>query len=119
MRTRGNRGAPVPGRCSGSGHNRERDHFWPSSWWGTAALLTGTLGGLFGLEHAYWAISTWVLILHQGAGSARTIWRGSEQQTGTRVGLGRCNTSTHTHALWLVGATTAPTLLVELTVVRN
>jgi hypothetical protein len=66
-----------------------------------------------------WAISTWVLILHQGLAPTRTIWRGLEQLTGTRVGLGRCNTSTHPHALWLVGAITVLTFLIELTVVRN
>lgn len=112
MRARRNRSAPGPGRCSGSGRNPERDHFWSSSRWGTAALLTGTLGGVFGLEHAYWPISTWVLIL-QGLAPPRTTWRGLEQLTGTRVGLGRCNTGTHAHALWLVGAITVLTFLVK------
>jgi uncharacterized membrane protein YccC len=88
---------------------------------GVATLLAGTLGGLLGLEHAYWAMSAAVVVLHQGLDRRRTTQRALERLTGTWVGLvlAAALIFTHPHALWLVAAIMVLTFLIELTVVRN
>ncbi|MDI9915652.1 FUSC family protein [Rhodococcus sp. IEGM 1379] len=88
---------------------------------GVAAVLAGALGSLLGLEHAYWAMSAAVLVLHQGLDRRRTTQRALERLTGTWVGLvlAAAIIVTHPHALWLVAAVVVLTFLIELTVVRN
>jgi uncharacterized membrane protein YccC len=86
-----------------------------------ATVLAGTLGGLLGLQHAYWAMSTAVLMLHQGLDRRRTTQRALERLTGTWLGLGLAAAVilTHPPALWLIAAIMALNFLIELTVVRN
>lgn len=55
---------------------------------GVVTVLAGMLGDLLGLEHAYWAMSAAVLILHQGLDRRRTTQRVLEPLVGTWVGLG-------------------------------
>jgi uncharacterized membrane protein YccC len=86
-----------------------------------ATVLAGTLGGLLGLHHAYWAMSTAVLIVHQGLDRRRTTQRALERLTGTWFGLGLAAAVIliQPHAMWLIAAIMALNFLIELTVVRN
>jgi uncharacterized membrane protein YccC len=88
---------------------------------GVAALIAGGLGSLLGLQHAYWAISTAVLMLYQGLDRRRTTQRGLERLAGTWLGLvlAAAVIVTHPHALGLVAAIMALNFLIELTVTRN
>ena len=54
---------------------------------GLAALLAGAIGFGFGLDRAYWIMTTAVLILHQGFDWPRTAQRGLERLAGTWAGL--------------------------------
>jgi uncharacterized membrane protein YccC len=86
-----------------------------------ATILAGALAGLLSLEHAYWAMTVAVLILHQGLDRRRTTQRALERLVGTWAGLllAAAVISTEPHTLWLVGAIMVLNFLVELTVVRN
>lgn len=88
---------------------------------GVATLIAGGLAGLLGLEHAYWAMTAAVLVLHQGLDRRRTTQRALERFVGTWAGLllAAAVIATHPHALWLVTVIMALNFLVELTVVRN
>jgi uncharacterized membrane protein YccC len=88
---------------------------------GVATIVAGGLAGLLGLEHAYWAMSAAVLVLHQGLDRRRTTQRALERFVGTWMGLllAAAVIATHPHALWLVAAIMVLNFLVELTVVRN
>jgi uncharacterized membrane protein YccC len=88
---------------------------------GVATLVAGGLAGLLGLEHAYWAMTAAVLVLHQGLDRRRTTQRALERFIGTWAGLllAAAVIATHPHALWLVATIMALNFLVELTVVRN
>ena len=88
---------------------------------GVATVIAGGLAGLLGLEHAYWAMSAAVLVLHQGLDRRRTTQRALERFVGTWVGLllAAAVVATHPHALWLVAVIMALNFLVELTIVRN
>jgi uncharacterized membrane protein YgaE (UPF0421/DUF939 family) len=88
---------------------------------GVATIVAGGLAGLLGLEHAYWAMTAAVLVLHQGLDRRRTTQRALERFVGTWAGLllAAAVLATHPHALWLVAVIMALNFLVELTVVRN
>ena len=80
---------------------------------GVATITSGALAGLLGLDHAYWAMTAAVLVLHQGldrllhAGAARGLL------------LATAVIATHPYALWLVAVIMVLNFFVELTVVRN
>lgn len=84
-------------------------------------MIAGILGSLLGLQHAYWAMSAAVLILHQGLDRRRTVQRGLERLAGTWLGLGLAAAvlCTRPHALVLVAAIMILNFLIELTVIRN
>jgi len=86
-----------------------------------ATAVAGGLAGLMGLDHAYWAMTAAVLVLHQGLDRRRTMQRALERSIGTWAGLllAAAVIASHPHALWLVAAIMALNFLVELTVVRN
>jgi uncharacterized membrane protein YccC len=86
-----------------------------------ATVVAGALAGLLGLDHAYWAMTAAVLVLHQGLDRRRTTQRALERFVGTWAGLllAAAVIATHPHALWLVAAIMTLNFLVELTVVRN
>jgi len=86
-----------------------------------ATVLAGTVGGLLGLQHAYWAMAAAVVLLHQGLDHRRTIQRCLQRLLGTWLGLGLAAAviAAHPHALWLVAAILVLNFLVEVTVVRN
>jgi uncharacterized membrane protein YccC len=86
-----------------------------------ATAVAGALAGLLGLEHAYWAMTAAVLVLHQGFDRRRTTQRALERFIGTWAGLllAAAVIAAHPHALWLVAAIMTLNFLVELTVVRN
>jgi uncharacterized membrane protein YgaE (UPF0421/DUF939 family) len=88
---------------------------------GVATIVAGGLAGMLGLEHAYWAMTAAVLVLHQGLDRRRTTQRALERFVGTWAGLllAAAVLATHPHALWLVAVIMALNFLVELTVVRN
>ena len=48
-----------------------------------AALIAGGIGALMGLDRAYWAIATAVLMLYQGLDLTRAMQRGLERTLGT------------------------------------
>ncbi len=54
---------------------------------GLAAVLAGSVGAMFHLDHAYWAVAAAVLMLHQGLNWLLTIQRSIERTVGTWVGL--------------------------------
>ena len=86
-----------------------------------ATIVAGGLAGLLGLEHAYWAMTAAVLVLHQGLDRRRTTQRALERLVGTWAGLALAAAviAMQPHALWLVAAIMALNFLVELTIVRN
>ncbi len=71
---------------------------------GVGAVLAGAAAMALGVDHAYWAMSAAVLVLHQGSDRSRTLRRGAERLLGTWVGLGLAGLilSLHPHDLWLV-----------------
>ena len=54
---------------------------------GIAVCISGFVASALGIEHAYWAMSAAVLVLHQGFDWVRTLQRGFERMVGTWVGL--------------------------------
>lgn len=86
-----------------------------------ATVVAGTAAGALGLDHAYWAMTAAVLVLHQGLDRRRMTQRALERLVGTWVGLllATAVIATDPHALWLVAVVMALTFLIELTVVRN
>lgn len=88
---------------------------------GVAALLAGALAATLGVDHAYWAASAAVLVLHQGFDRRRTIERTVERVVGTAVGLGVAGLvfAWQPQGVWLVLVLAALQFVVELLVVRN
>jgi uncharacterized membrane protein YccC len=86
-----------------------------------ATVVAGGLAGLLGLDHAYWAMSAAVLVLHQGLDRRRTTQRAMERLIGTWVGLllAAAVIATQPHAIWLAAAIMLLDFFVGLTVVRN
>ena len=54
---------------------------------GVAALVAGGIGSVLGLDHAYWAVASAVLVLWQGLGWAGTLERAALRLLGTWIGL--------------------------------
>ena len=52
-----------------------------------ATLIAGAIGAVSGIDNAYWAMSSAVLVLYQGFDFPRTVQRGTERLLGTVVGL--------------------------------
>jgi uncharacterized membrane protein YccC len=74
-----------------------------------------------GIEHAYWAMSAAVLVVHQGFDWVRTLQRGFERMVGTCVGLGLAAVvlTLHPQGLWLVLIIATLQFIIEMLIVRN
>ncbi|MCX6500697.1 MAG: FUSC family protein [Arthrobacter sp.] len=88
---------------------------------GVAALIAGIAAGLLGLERAYWAVASAVLILHMGMDWLRTLQRGAERLLGTWIGLLLAGAVLvlHPQGLWLVLVVMVLQFIIEVTVMRN
>ncbi len=88
---------------------------------GVASLLAGLVGGLMGLERAYWAIAAAVLVLHFGFDWRRTVQRGLERMVGTWVGvlLAGAILALRPEGLWLVAAIMVVQFVLQMLVLRN
>lgn len=86
-----------------------------------AAALTGAAGAMLGLEHAYWAIASAVLVLHQGLDWTRTLQRSADRIIGTLAGLMLAGGILWfaPQGLWLAAVIVALQFIIELFVVRN
>lgn len=88
---------------------------------GLASLLAGTVGALFHLERAYWAVAAAVLVLHQGFDWTRMALRSLERLLGTWVGLLLAGAILllHPQGPWLVLTIMLLQFTVEMLVVRH
>ncbi|WP_238017234.1 FUSC family protein [Dactylosporangium sp. AC04546] len=88
---------------------------------GLAALIAGSAAAGLGLEHAYWATTAAVLVLHQGFDWPRTAQRSLERLTGTWAGLLLAGglLLARPAGLWLVLAIVALQYTIEWFVPRN
>ncbi|WP_396922919.1 FUSC family protein [Mycolicibacterium sp.] len=88
---------------------------------GVAVLISGVIASALTMNHAYWAMASAVLILHQGFDWLRTVTRGVERTLGTLVGLGVAGIilALHPQGLWLVLIIGALQFTVEMYVMRN
>jgi uncharacterized membrane protein YccC len=88
---------------------------------GIAVALAGFVASALGVEHAYWAMSAAVLVLHQGFDWVRTLQRGVERMIGTWVGLLLAGLvlTLHPQGLWLVLVIAALQFTIEMLIVRN
>jgi len=88
---------------------------------GVAVCVAGFIASTLGIDHAYWAMSAAVLIVHQGFDWIRTLQRGAERTLGTGIGLALAGAllALHPHGLWLVATIALLQFTVELVVVRN
>jgi uncharacterized membrane protein YccC len=86
-----------------------------------AAPLAGALAANLGVSHAYWAIATAVLVLHQGAHRFATLQRAAERVVGTVVGLGLTAgiLALRPQGLWMVVVVALLQFVIELFIVRN
>jgi uncharacterized membrane protein YccC len=88
---------------------------------GIAVALAGLVASALGIEHAYWAMSAAVLVLHQGFDWVRTLQRGIERMVGTWVGLLLAGLvlTLHPQGLWLVLVVASFQFTIEMLIVRN
>ena len=88
---------------------------------GVAVCVAGFIASTLGIDHAYWAMSAAVLIVHQGFDWIRTLQRGVERLLGTWIGLVLAGAllALHPQGLWLVATIALLQFTVELVVVRN
>lgn len=88
---------------------------------GIAVLIAGAIAGVLGISHAYWAMATAVLMLHQGFDWLRTVQRGIERTLGTWLGLGVAGAilALHPQGVWLALVLGALQFTIEMFVVRN
>jgi uncharacterized membrane protein YccC len=88
---------------------------------GIAVLLAGFVASGLGIEHAYWAMSAAVLVLHQGFDWVRTFQRGFERMVGTWVGLVLAGAvlALHPQGLLLILIIALLQFTVEMLIVRN
>ena len=86
-----------------------------------ATLIAGAIGAVSGIDNAYWAMASAVLVLYQGFDFPRTVQRGIERLIGTIVGLGVTGVllAANPQGLWLVLILMALQFTIELVVVRN
>ncbi|MGB8408260.1 MAG: FUSC family protein [Mycobacterium sp.] len=88
---------------------------------GVAVALSGAVAVGLSIDHAYWAMATAVLMLHQGFDWNRTLQRGAERLVGTWIGLGLAGLilAWHPQGLLLVGVVAVLQFTIEMFVVRN
>ena len=88
---------------------------------GIAVCVAGFAASALGVEHAYWAMSAAVLVVHQGFDWVRTLQRGFERMVGTWVGLGLAAVvlTLHPQGLWLVLIIATLQFTIEMLIVRN
>ena len=88
---------------------------------GIAVCVAGFVASALGIEHAYWAMSAAVLVVHQGFDWVRTLQRGFERMVGTCVGLGLAAVvlTLHPQGLWLVLIIATLQFIIEMLIVRN
>jgi uncharacterized membrane protein YccC len=88
---------------------------------GIAVALAGFVALALGIEHAYWAMSAAVLVLHQGFDWVRTLQRGMERMVGTWLGLLLAGLvlTLHPQGLWLVLVIAVLQFTIEMLIVRN
>ena len=88
---------------------------------GIAVCLAGFVASALGVEHAYWAMSSAVLVLHQGFDWVRTLQRGFERMVGTWVGLLLAGVvlTVHPGGLLLVLVIATLQFTIEMLIVRN
>ena len=88
---------------------------------GIAVCLAGFVASALGVDHAYWAMSAAVLMLHQGFDWIRTLQRGLERLLGTLIGLVLAGAVLvlQPRGLWLVGIIALLQFTIEMFVVRN
>jgi len=88
---------------------------------GIAVCVAGFAASALGVEHAYWAMSAAVLVVHQGFDWVRTLQRGVERMVGTWVGLGLAAVvlTLHPQGLWLVLIIATLQFTIEMLIVRN
>ena len=88
---------------------------------GIAVPVAGFIASALGVDHAYWAMSAAVLILHQGLDWLRTLQRGIQRLLGTWAGLvlAAVILGLHPQGLWLVLTVAVLQFTIEMFVVRN
>ena len=88
---------------------------------GIAVAVAGFVASALGVEHAYWAMSAAVLVLHQGFEWVRTLQRGFERMVGTLVGLVLAGAvlTLHPQGLLLVLVVATLQFTIEMLIVRN
>ena len=88
---------------------------------GIAVPVAGFIASGLGIDHAYWAMSAAVLILHQGLDWLRTLERGIQRLLGTWAGLvlAAVILALHPQGLWLVLTVAVLQFTIEMFVVRN
>jgi uncharacterized membrane protein YccC len=88
---------------------------------GIGVCLAGFAALALGIEHAYWAMSAAVLVLHQGFDWVRTFQRGFERMVGTWVGLVLAGVvlTLHPQGLTLVLIIATLQFTIEMLIVRN
>ena len=88
---------------------------------GVAVCVAGFIASTLGIDHAYWAMSAAVLVVHQGFDWIRTLQRGVERMLGTGTGLVLAGAllALHPQGLWLVATIALLQFTVELVVLRN
>jgi uncharacterized membrane protein YccC len=86
---------------------------------GVAVVIAGTAASLLGIDRAYWAMATAVLVLHQGFDRRRTLRRGIERSIGTCVGLVLAGVllDIHPQGLWLAGVLAVLQFAIEMLVI--
>ncbi|HEY5854495.1 MAG TPA: FUSC family protein [Aldersonia sp.] len=86
-----------------------------------ATLIAGAIGAVSGVDHAYWAMASAVLVLYQGFDFPRTVQRGIERLLGTVVGLVVAGAllAANPQGLWLVFVVMALQFTIEMLVARN
>jgi uncharacterized membrane protein YccC len=86
---------------------------------GIAALISGGVASLLGLERGYWAMAAAVLVLHQGFDRRRTLRRGIERSVGTWLGLLLAGVllAMNLQGLWLAGVLALLQFTIEMLVI--
>ncbi|MDR1529819.1 MAG: FUSC family protein [Burkholderiales bacterium] len=86
-----------------------------------ASALSGALALTLGMNQAFWAITTAVLVLHQSAGRKILLQRGWLRLMGTLLGLllAEILILINPHGLWLVLTIGIMQFIVEMLILRN
>ena len=94
---------------------------WLAARAAVATALAGGVASLLGVEHAYWAASVALLLLHQDLDWLRTIQKGVQRLIGTFAGvlLAGAVLLVHPQGLWLVLVVGVLKAAIQLTTTRN